>query len=477
MTTLAEALPRRWTKMYLNRKQRRYYQSKARFNVVPPGRRSGKTELAKRRLIKRALRQRRYDDARYAACAPTRDQAKDIYWEDLKRMIPPQFIAPNGISESKLSIRLITNTVIQVIGMGRPARIEGSPLSGVILDEYGNMRPEAWMAHVRPALTDRLGWADFVGVPEGRNHYYDLYVEANRNKSGEWAVHEWTTMEVLPLYLGHNVDPEAVPDDLRHLLDDPKALGLELSDREISAAMHDLDSLTFDQEYRGSFVTFEGRAYYEFTRAEHTEPVAQYYDPKKPIGLCFDFNVRPGCCEIIQDMEYKGRNPNVADEITAVIGEVYFPRNSNTKRICNAIKRGKFGKHKGEVFLYGDATGGAKHTSQTEGSDWEIIDTMLFPVYGKRLINMVPEGNPPERYRVNSHNARIKAADGTINMLVDSEDAPFLIKDYEGVTCGPDGAIEKDKDSMLTHPSDAVGYWAHTEHPLSGEMGFELETY
>ena len=44
--------------------------------------------------------------------------------------------------------------------------------------EYGNMKLEAWGANVRPALSDRKGWCDLIGVPEGRNHYYDTALKA-----------------------------------------------------------------------------------------------------------------------------------------------------------------------------------------------------------------------------------------------------------------------------------------------------------
>jgi len=52
-----------------------------RFPVVPAGRRSGKTERFKRFLVKEAGRNA---GEMYFAAAPTRDQAKKIFWNDLK---------------------------------------------------------------------------------------------------------------------------------------------------------------------------------------------------------------------------------------------------------------------------------------------------------------------------------------------------------------------------------------------------------
>ena len=67
-----------------------------------------------------------------------------------------------------------------MVGLDKPERIEGQPWDGGVLDEYANMKAHAWGANVRPALSDRLGWCDLIGVPEGRNHYYDLHVSASR---------------------------------------------------------------------------------------------------------------------------------------------------------------------------------------------------------------------------------------------------------------------------------------------------------
>src|SRR5690554_8014381 len=55
-----------------------------RFKVVPAGRRSGKTERAKRYLAKQAMR---YPDEKYFAAAPTQDQARKTWWADLRALM------------------------------------------------------------------------------------------------------------------------------------------------------------------------------------------------------------------------------------------------------------------------------------------------------------------------------------------------------------------------------------------------------
>ena len=247
--------------------QDRLMKSPARFRVVPAGRRSGKTENAKRKIVKEALTVTGRSDARFFAAAPTRDQAKAIYWADLKAMIPSK-LWREPARETDLSIKLWNGAEIYVIGMDKPERIEGRPWDGGVLDEYANMKPGAWGENVRPALSDRKGWCWLIGVPEGRNHYYDLNQYALHGDDSEWDSFTWKSIDIL--------DPA-----------------------EVEAARRQLDPLVFQQEYEASFVNFVGRAYYPFAEAEHCAPLK--YDPRKPIGFCFDFNVEPGVCAIVQE--------------------------------------------------------------------------------------------------------------------------------------------------------------------------------
>jgi len=140
--------------------QSQYWNSPFRFNVVPAGRRSGKTELAKRKLILRAMAPPMYGGspyprANYFFSAPTYNQVKRIYWQDVKDMIHPDFIAAK--SESELWIRLINDNTIYLMGLDKPERMEGFPWDGGIIDEIANIKPDAWEANIRPALSDRGG--------------------------------------------------------------------------------------------------------------------------------------------------------------------------------------------------------------------------------------------------------------------------------------------------------------------------------
>lgn len=437
------SLPDRWYPLRAVAQQLDYARSPHRFNVVPAGRRSGKTERAKRKLVKRALLPKvaHNDTARFFAAAPTREQAKRIYWEDLKKLTRKWWVGKP--SESELLIRLPLAELL-VVGLDKPERIEGSPWDGGVLDEYANMKPKAWGENVRPALSDRRGWCDLIGVPEGRNHYYEAYQYAQaqmleHGPASEWGAFTWRSSEVLPA-------------------------------EEVEAARRDLDELTFQQEYEASFVNFEGRAYYAFTDANKAR-LRDRYDPKQPLVICLDFNVAPGVAAVGQELPLP-----VGHVGTAVIGQVYIENNSNTPAVCRRLLT-DWGRHQGRVDVYGDATGGARGSAQVQGSDWDLARKHLqggfpadsLPGFGGRATFHVKDSNPAERARVNAMNTRTRGGDGTIRLMVDPAHAPNVVRDMEGVRLlkGGSGEIDKKADPKLTHISDALGYYIEHRFPVA----------
>lgn len=417
------SLTPRWHKLRPHNVQDELWRCKARFIVLPCGRRSGKSEIAKRKLVLAALDpDTGYADPNFFAAAPTHEQAKRIYWNDIKAMLPKTLVVK--ISESERSIRLYNGATIYVLGLDKPQRIEGVPWNGCILDEYANMKKSAWEENVRPALSDRNGWCWLIGVPEGRNHYYDLYQYALSEKSGDqWAAFTWKSSDILP-------------------------------EEEIADARASLDELTFLQEYEASFVTFEGRCYYPFLRERHCMALRQMYRPEAPLVFCFDFNVEPGVAAVCQELTL----PNGL-EGTAVIGEVHIPRNSNTPAVCRKLIA-DWGGHKGPIVCYGDATGGNRGSAKVAGSDWELIRA-AFRQAGLNARFDVPSSNPPERARVNAVNTRLQNGAGEIHMMVDSQYAQNVARDFEGVVLlkGGSGEIDKKATPKLTHISDALGYY------------------
>lgn len=207
----------RWMPLKPHREQNRLFWQPTRFKVVCAGRRAGKSELAKRFLISRALNpygpelpfpaDPSIDNHKYFFAAPTLQQAKWVYWEDLKAMIPNwafKYGRKKSISESKLTIELRLST-IYVIGLGNPEMIDGMDFDGGILDGYGSMDSTVWSSHVFPALSKQNGWAWFIDTPDGINPFYDLYQKAMVHSLeakflGEtpiWDVFHWRSDDII----------------------------------------------------------------------------------------------------------------------------------------------------------------------------------------------------------------------------------------------------------------------------------------
>jgi phage terminase large subunit len=61
--------------------------------------------------------------------------------------------------------------------------------SGIYMDEFGDFKPSVWGNVIRPALSDRQGWAVFGGTPKGKNQFWDIRSTASRLKD-EWFLLE-----------------------------------------------------------------------------------------------------------------------------------------------------------------------------------------------------------------------------------------------------------------------------------------------
>ena len=148
-----------------------------RFLVLVLHRRAGKTELALKKLCNAALKNT-LDLPHYAYVAPLLKQAKTIAWARLKQMVAP-FGPHVEINESELTVKFRPNgAVIRVLGADNPDSLRGVRLDGAVIDEVAQVKPEVWEEIIRPALSDRRGWAWFLGTPKGINLFSALYFGA-----------------------------------------------------------------------------------------------------------------------------------------------------------------------------------------------------------------------------------------------------------------------------------------------------------
>jgi phage terminase large subunit len=157
------------------------HERERRWGIVVAHRRAGKTVAVINELIKAALTCP-LPEPHFAYIAPYRSQAKDVAWSYLK-----QFTAPiPGIEhrESDLKAVFPNGGFVRLWGADNYDSMRGNFFDGVVMDEYGDIDPRAFAEVLRPALSDRRGWALFCGTPKGRNHFAEQWEKARQD--GDW---------------------------------------------------------------------------------------------------------------------------------------------------------------------------------------------------------------------------------------------------------------------------------------------------
>lgn len=149
-----------------------------RFYICVAHRRAGKTVACINDLIRAALSSKLVNP-RFAYVAPTFAQAKDVAWEYLKQFT--QTVPLVSSHETELRVDLPNGARVRLYGAENYDRMRGLYLDGVVLDEFGDMDPSAWTSVIRPALSDRRGWAVFIGTPKGDNHFHEMWQSAKAN--------------------------------------------------------------------------------------------------------------------------------------------------------------------------------------------------------------------------------------------------------------------------------------------------------
>lgn len=235
------------------------HERKTRWSIGVCHRRAGKTVSHINELIIGATKCMR-QNPRFAYVAPQLNQAKDIAWTYLKEYT--SFLSPK-VNESELWVELPGGARIRIYGADNPDRLRGIYLDGVVLDEFGDMDPTIWSQVIRPALSDRKGWACFIGTPKGKNTFYKLWVEAEN-------------------------DP-----DWSRLMLKASETGL-LDEKELIDARKMMSEDEFLQEYECSFEAAVKGAYYakEMGEADRADRITNVpYDPRLPVHTAWDLGV------------------------------------------------------------------------------------------------------------------------------------------------------------------------------------------
>jgi hypothetical protein len=392
------------------------WRSPARFKVVAAGRRWGKTHLARTWLFNQAIKQGR---GRYWYVAPTREDAKDIMWADLKDACRVEWLAESP-RESDLALALVNGAEVRLWSAEKGDTLRGRSLKALVMDEYADMDASVFHEVLRPSLADYRAPALFIGTPKSYNHFYELYERGQSAQHTTWASWQFQSR--------HN--PLMYPE-------------------EILEAQRTTDPRTFRQEWEASFEALAGRAYYAFERGRDVGPVT--LEPGLPVCISFDFNVHPAVATIGQA---HGDEPWFWRQcwVEHAGGEATIAACEQAKGHLSAAG------WTGPIRIYGDATGKAAKT--TGPSDHAVVRA-AFPGAEWRI----PHGNPHVKDRIAAVNARCTTSDGQRHIRVDPS-CTRLIADFEQVVFDKNGELDQKTNPLLTHMSSAAGYWIVRDFPI-----------
>lgn len=402
-----------------------------RFKVVPAGRRSGKTERAKRFVVREAMRV----PGPYFVAAPTRDQVKSIYWEDLKRLafvnsfklLSRSYKPP---SESHLIIWLPNGSTIRLVGLDEPRRIEGVFWMGGIIDEIADVKSGAWELNISPALDTvnpefpgYRAWAWLIGVPDGLNHYYDLAEYARTANDPDWKLYHWKSSEILP------------PD-------------------VIEAAKRRMSRKQYLQEYEASFETATGKIYSDYGVHNVTQSVIQ---PHEQLLWMHDFNYSP-----LSSAIGVRRNKDDIYLLDEIVLESAVARQSAMEFVD------RYAKHENKsLVLYGDPAGqaGEKHS---QSSNYTEICSILREK-GWSVERKIKPAAPAIRDRQNAVRAKILNAAGETSLYVNPSKAEYAHKGLSTVQFKEGSSFLEDDKSKYQHITTAIGYCVEREWPVLPE--------
>ena len=224
-------------------------------------RRGGKTVAAINDLVRAALMcKSKYPLFGYIA--PFRSQAKSVAWSYLKNYSLP---VQDQVNEAELIVKLKTGAEIRLFGADNADAMRGLGFDGVLLDEYGDFRPSVWGSVIRPTLSDKQGWAVFMGTPKGKNQFWEVYDDAQADPK------EWYCLKL------------------------PASKSQIIPDEELNAVQRQITKDQYDQEYECSFEAAILGAFYgvemrELADANRITEVK--YDPSLQTFTAWDLGLK-----------------------------------------------------------------------------------------------------------------------------------------------------------------------------------------
>jgi hypothetical protein len=208
-------------------KQSQFHNSKARFRMLNTGRRFGKTVAGANETIKQMIKSGK--GAVGFVVAPTYWHTTKC-WREFLSYCPRQVIEETNRTERRIT--MVGNRTLWFKSAEDPDSLRSEGLDFLWVDECAEVKENAWILALRPALMDRHGKAIFTTTPKGHNWFFQLWTRGQDQQQTDYE--SWLFPSVANPYL------------------DPK---------EIAAFARDMPEFAYRQEILGEFMEDVGSVF------------------------------------------------------------------------------------------------------------------------------------------------------------------------------------------------------------------------
>lgn len=224
--------------------------------------------------------------------------------------------------------------------------------------------------------------------------------------------------------------------------------------------LENLTAALADQYLEGGAAMIGGRLVYadQFNASDHQTTRAVCVRGR-PLHITMDFNIDPGM------HVYLGHYMDDMD-IFVIAHEIHGPRMSvraAAQEVAQWIARNGGMAAWPEVHVFGDATGKAEWPGTAE-SNYDILAQGFRHSNIGPVIFRVPDSNPLRVDRVNAVNIALRDMGGRVHIAINPS-CVRLLDDLRRVRWAKDGKEMDKSNPLLTHASDAIGYWVHYLRP------------
>lgn len=192
--------------------------SPVRFQVLPAGRRWGKSEVAVMWIALKAQQARlRGMKGVLWIVYPTYSIAR-VAWRKFRRLMPPGWVTEYvGTDLSPIAVRFGPNIHVEFKSGAAPGSLVGEGLIAVWIDECGEIKERVWLESIRPTLIDLRAAALLTGTPKGANWFQRMFARGLDPAFPDTKSYATSSNQGMPSYANPYISKEEIDELAREM--------------------------------------------------------------------------------------------------------------------------------------------------------------------------------------------------------------------------------------------------------------------